>query len=92
MTEETSVSARITGRVQGVWYRGWTRAEAERLGLRGWVRNESDGSVSALLCGPEPQVDEMLRRMWHGPGGARVDDIETRPGTPVDGTGFDVRR
>ncbi|GGH22763.1 acylphosphatase [Cribrihabitans marinus] len=92
MSDEKSVSVQITGRVQGVWYRGWTRAEAQKLGLRGWVRNERDGSVSAVLCGPAAQVDEMLRRMWQGPGGARVDTIETQPGAPVEDAGFEVRR
>ena len=50
MTEAPSdraVLVRITGRVQGVSFRVWTRIEAERLGLHGWVRNEADGSVSS---------------------------------------------
>ncbi len=52
MAGEVTVRARVTGRVQGVWFRGWTEAEARRLGLAGWVKNEADGSVTALIAGP----------------------------------------
>ena len=48
-----TVLARISGRVQGVSFRVWTQFEAEKLGLSGWVRNEDDGSVTALISGPE---------------------------------------
>ena len=48
MQGERAVRARISGTVQGVSYRVWTRGEAMRLGLTGWVRNERDGSVTAL--------------------------------------------
>jgi acylphosphatase len=66
---------RITGRVQGVYYRGWTRSEAERLGLSGWVRNEHDGSVAAVIAGAPEAVEEMLRLMRRGPLDARVDEV-----------------
>src|SRR5699024_1180285 len=49
MSDTVAVEARITGRVQGVWYRGWTKGEATRRGLSGWVRNEPDGAVAALF-------------------------------------------
>src|SRR5690242_16269177 len=45
--QQRAVRARIHGKVQGVSYRVWTRSEAMRLGLAGWVRNESDGTVTA---------------------------------------------
>ena len=48
----TTVRLSITGRVQGVWYRGWTVDQAKALGLAGWVRNFTDGSVEALVNGP----------------------------------------
>ena len=63
---------RITGRVQSVSFRVWTKGEAERLGLRGWVRNEPDGSVSALIAGLEASVTAMLERFQSGPRGAAV--------------------
>jgi acylphosphatase len=76
-----TVLARITGRVQGVWFRAWTRNEATRLGLTGWVRNETDGSVTALLSGPRQTVDEMTQLLWQGPPhadvtGVKLEDIE----------------
>lgn len=66
---------RILGRVQGVSFRVWTRDEARRLGLVGWVRNEADGSVAALISGPEAAVTLMLERLHDGPPGASVSKV-----------------
>jgi acylphosphatase len=49
--------------------------EAEKLHLDGWVRNEDDGSVTALISGPEPAVSTMVERLWKGPPGASVSNI-----------------
>jgi len=81
--ERISVAARITGRVQGVWFRGWVCEEARRLGLTGWVRNEPDGSVAALFVGPGAAVAAMLALCREGPPPARVDAVETTPVAPV---------
>lgn len=64
------------GRVQGVWYRGWTVAEAQSLGLRGWVRNRADGSVEAAFFGGEAAVRAMVERCREGPPAARVEAVE----------------
>lgn len=78
MTDDISaLTVHITGRVQGVGYRDWTRHEARRLGLRGWVRNEADGSVRALIVGPKPAVGRMVERFWKGPQFASVSSVET---------------
>jgi acylphosphatase len=69
------VRLRITGRVQGVWYRGWTVDQARELGLDGWVRNRRDGSVEAVASGLATQVDELVARCRLGPPGARVEDV-----------------
>mgnify|MGYP001085032248 FL=1 len=53
-----TVTVRIEGRVQGVYYRAWTDQTARRLDLDGWVRNRRDGSVEAVFSGLAPQVDE----------------------------------
>ena len=82
---------RITGRVQGVGFRAWTAAEARVLGLSGWVRNEADGSVSALLSGPEGAVGQMLRALRRGPRLARVREVVEAPGVPPDEPGFEQR-
>ena len=80
MTESSikTVHVRIAGRVQGVWYRGWTRDEASRLGLSGWVRNRRDGSVEALFSGEPELVDDMLRRCKMGPSSAIVEHIDVQ--------------
>lgn len=75
MSETTTVRVRIRGRVQGVWYRGWTVDQARRLGLSGWVCNRLDGSVEAVFSGPEDAVRTMIERCREGPPGARVDSI-----------------
>ena len=92
MTEGDAVSkavlVRIEGRVQGVWYRGWTVQEATRRGLRGWVRNRSDGSVEALFSGPVDMVEAMLDACRRGPPSARVDRLTHRPADPPAQVGF----
>ncbi|MEL6265360.1 MAG: acylphosphatase [Pseudomonadota bacterium] len=75
MSDRVSLRVSITGRVQGVGYRDWTRDHAHGLGLHGWVRNEPDGSVSAVFSGPTAAVDRMIEACRTGPPAARVDDI-----------------
>ncbi|MDX8524641.1 acylphosphatase [Mesorhizobium sp. MSK_1335] len=85
--KQRAVRARVSGTVQGVSYRIWTRDEAIRLGLTGWVRNESDGSVSALIAGADAAVAAMIERLWQGPRGALVSNVEIEETTdeaPVD--------
>lgn len=82
-----TVLARITGRVQGVSFRAWTQSEAITLGLRGWVRNEADGSVSALLSGPNSAVDAMAALLWQGPPHSRVRDVKITQQETDDTTG-----
>ncbi|MBY0332049.1 MAG: acylphosphatase [Acetobacteraceae bacterium] len=79
---------RIEGRVQGVGYRDWLEREAGRLGLDGWVRNRTDGSVEALLAGEEPAVQALLSACRRGPPLARVDAIEESLAEPPDQPGF----
>ena len=68
----------IHGRVQGVGFRWSLNAEARALGLKGWVRNRSDGSVEALLIGPIEAVDALTVWAHHGPSSARVDQVISR--------------
>jgi acylphosphatase len=66
----------ISGRVQGVGYRAWTVVTAFGFGLKGWVRNVSDGTVEAVFHGEETQVDVMLELCKEGPAAARVEKME----------------
>lgn len=86
--DQTAVRVRISGRVQGVWYRGWTVDEARRRGLRGWVRNRTDGTVEAVFAGPEEAVAEMLAACWQGPRSAQVADVAQDAVEPPPGDGF----
>lgn len=87
----TARRVRVTGRVQGVFFRAWTRDEARRAGVSGWVRNCSDGSVEAHLEGDQTAIRWMIDKLAYGPQGARVDNVETRDAEPQDLAGFEVR-
>ena len=66
----------IRGRVQGVWFRASTQEAADKLGIKGWVRNTPDGAVEAHIQGEDSSVEKMLSWCYHGPPGARVDHID----------------
>ncbi len=75
--EETSGRRlRLRGRVQGVGFRYFTRRLATSMGLRGAVRNLSDGSVEVLVAGPERTVEAFVAALAEGPSGARVTGID----------------
>ncbi len=66
----------VSGRVQGVWFRESTRAEAERHEVAGWVRNLPDGRVEALLEGDDDAVDCLVAWCRRGPERAHVENLE----------------
>jgi len=70
---------RVTGRVQGVGYRDALRREALRLGITGWVRNRSDGSVEALLQGERANLEDLVAWARRGPPLAGVERVEELP-------------
>ena len=82
----------ITGRVQGVWYRGSMEREATRLGVSGWVRNLPDGSVEAVVEGAPAAVRALIGWSKAGPPGARVTQVVAMP-EPAGGElrGFHIR-
>ena len=85
---QVSVRVRITGRVQGVGYRGWTVRVAVVLGLSGWVRNRSDGSVEAVFQGGQNQIDQMIDKLYQGPSGAVVSCVTINYEKPQKNSGF----
>lgn len=82
---------RIHGRVQGVFYRQWTINTATGLGLVGWVRNCSDGTVEALAQGESQAVESLIEAARHGPPMAEVTRVEVAEVEPVDLQGFTKR-
>lgn len=88
MTERSIVRVRIEGKVQGVWYRGWTIDEAKKRGLDGWVRNLRDGSVEAVFSGPTEEITTMLIACHEGPLGADVERVYSEPMTEEPPAGF----
>lgn len=82
---------RVEGRVQGVCFRHYTHEKANELGISGWVRNCSDGSVEALICGDDAQLDTMLSWLRHGPSSAVVTNTDIEPVEPETGaSGFRI--
>jgi len=88
---EIARHVRVVGRVQGVFYRAWTREQARELGVRGWVRNCPDGRVEAHVEGEEAAVSEMVGRMRDGPPAAEVQDLRTWDVECCNFDGFEVR-
>lgn len=71
-----AVHVRVSGRVQGVFYRAFTKDLAKELGVKGWVRNIPGGGVEAVLEGERQKVGELLRLMKSGPAGSMVLGME----------------
>jgi acylphosphatase len=92
MSQTRSVIARISGRVQGVGYRDWTRHKAASLGLSGWVRNLASGDVEALFSGPADAVERMLAACHRGPPIAHVDAVTVTESDELASGPFSVRR
>ena len=84
---------KISGIVQGVWFRASTKEQAERYGVSGWVRNVMDGSVEVHAQGDEQAVEKLYQWCRRGPSGAVVEsivaeDVKVEPET----RGFVIRR
>ncbi len=81
----------ISGRVQGVGFRYFTRRAARRLGLAGWVKNLPSGEVEVRVTGAAPILEEFRDRLRRGPAGSRVDGIAESPlAAPGDWRSFEI--
>ncbi|MGB9598552.1 MAG: acylphosphatase [Minisyncoccales bacterium] len=80
-----AMRVKVFGFVQGIGYRSWTKKRAEELGLNGWVRNLSDGSVEAYFEGKSNSLSRMIELMKKGPRFARVEKIEIKEESQIKG-------
>jgi acylphosphatase len=86
-----AVSVKIVGRVQGVSFRWYAAQEAERLDVRGWIRNEPDESVAGHFEGEDDGVDRLVAWCRSGPRGASVRDVAVTEATPTGARDFSIR-
>ncbi|MGB3852648.1 MAG: acylphosphatase [Tunicatimonas sp.] len=87
-----SLSIRVSGKVQGVFFRTSTQEEAQRLGLSGWVRNEPDGTVLIEAEGEQEALDRLVAWCHRGPERARVTNVHVQESELKGYSGFLVRR
>ena len=81
---------RIEGVVQGVGFRQFTREKAEKLGLRGYVKNLPDGAVECLAEGSKEQLEKLLQALRRGPPSSRVDSIQQERVKAIPLRGFAI--
>lgn len=92
MTDNIQIKLVITGRVQGVFFRAETKKTADRLGINGYVKNLSDGSVEAVIKGDSASVSQMIEWCRKGPPISKVQSVETEKISSVSNFNtFDVR-
>jgi len=92
MTGTRRVHVIVEGRVQGVFFRAFTRDEAHRLGLSGWVRNRPNGSVEAIVEGEETAVGKMLQWFYQGSPNSIVEKVHATEESPAGGCGtFEIQ-
>jgi len=84
-------SVRVTGLVQGVFFRAWTREKADALGVSGWVRNCPDGSLEAHLEGNEPAVEQLVILLRRGPPSAQVKEVAAEEAEAGNADRFEIR-
>jgi acylphosphatase len=88
---QVALHIRVTGMVQGVFFRAWTAERARALGVVGWVRNASDGSVEGHLEGDKSAVQQLVDLLNQGPPSAQVTKVEADVTDPTGAKGFEVR-
>ena len=92
-SDHVRVHLKINGRVQGVYFRASTVAQAQHLGVTGWVANSPDGSVEVAAEGARARIEELIAWCRRGPSGAKVTNVEVRWGTAThEFTSFGIRR
>ena len=90
MSDKTAARVKVSGLVQGVFFRATTRDVASSLKLSGWVRNMPDGSVELHAEGEIEKVREMISWCRKGPPSALVEDLSVEWVEPVGEEGFRI--
>lgn len=80
----------VSGRVQGVGFRAFTRRKAQAANVSGWARNCSDGRVEVLLCGDAAAVEQVIAAIHRGPPHAAVTAVELAEQPPQTLSGFEI--
>jgi len=73
------IRCKVSGRVQGVFFRASTQSEARSLGITGYAKNLPDGSVEVLACGSASAVEQLGEWLWVGPPAAGVSHVDCTP-------------
>ncbi len=93
MTEQKVAKLyRVRGRVQGVGFRYFVEQSAKALGIRGWVRNDDDGTVEVYALGTSAQLSELAGMLWQGPRWAEVRGVDETEAAVENHSGFSVRQ
>ena len=85
------IHVRITGTVQMVSFRYYTKSEADLLGLNGWIKNNPDGSVEAVFEGEEDNIKKIIEFCKKGPSSATIKSADIKEETPENLNGFGIR-
>ncbi len=86
-----TVNLKISGKVQGVFFRRSAKDEADKLDLVGWIRNNADGSVEALAVGPKDKLEKFVEWCKHGPPLAQIESVTVdRSDVDQDFDSFDI--
>ena len=92
MADNKRVHVIVEGRVQGVYFRAYTKDTAVKLGLSGWVRNRPNGSVEALIEGERTAVEKMLQWFHKGSPHSLVETVHATEEPPVgDNATFEIQ-
>ena len=81
----------VSGKVQGVWFRGNTQTQAQNLGISGYAHNLPDGRVEVLACGPKSAVDDFCAWLANGPANAAVTNVTCAPADDHSPAGIGAR-
>lgn len=81
----------VSGKVQGVFFRAATCQKASELGIKGWVRNVTNGDVEVFACGDSAKLDDFTQWLWQGPEQADVKDVSVRQAEATNYGDFTIR-